>query len=406
MNRYFGIYIFWIVISGMICLVSACNNDAVSEKQSESFLKYYAAGSFDNTGTEVIQTSDGYAIMGNFDVSTGIDIFIIFTDKFGRQKTGEPYIIGTDLNDHGHSMIRLTDGTYLISGSSFNAAQKMGYLVNVSSDGTVLWEQNYSEGYNELEFRSAYLASDGNIIITGYSKRTAEDKDTEAIIGKTSVTGDLRWLRTIGLEDRNDVGEAIIEAPNRYHILTTSTDVSNMLLSYIRMYNTNTDGRGETNCTIETPFISGKDMVQNTAGNLYILGNHRYPSSTWSKIFLAELDFMADGVITHLKDSAIIPYDVSLHAESFALTDQNELAIGGWQTKTNDNDILFMKVVVVGADIKLLKLNTYGTPKGSQTSENIIYTADDEGFALTGSVDLAGGRTSMLLKIDSEGELR
>ena len=52
-----------------------------------------------------------------------------------------------------------------------------------------------------------------------------------------------------------------------------------------------------------------------------------------------------------------------------------------------------------------LKLKTYGS-KGHQASQNIIYTDDVGGFALTGSVDLAGGRTSMLLKIDSDGELR
>ncbi|MCK4854817.1 MAG: hypothetical protein KAT31_11155, partial [Bacteroidales bacterium] len=50
-------------------------------------------------------------------------------------------------------------------------------------------------------------------------------------------------------------------------------------------------------------------------------------------------------------------------------------------------------------------LKTYGS-KGYQASQNIIYTVDVGGFALTGSVDLADGRTSMLLKIDSDGELR
>ncbi len=125
--------------------------------------------------------------------------------------------------------------------------------------------------------------------------------------------------------------------------------------------------------------------------------------SSWvSNIFLAELELYAGGVLTNLKDSATILYNESLHAESFALIDQNELAIGGWQEKPNDNDILFMRVDLGFQDFFL---NTYGT-KGSQISENIIYTADDRGFALTGSVDLAGGKTSMLLKIDSQGELK
>ena len=78
MNRNIGRHIAWFVIGGMICFISACNNDSVSEEQAESFLKYYAAGVDNNTGTQVIQTSDGYVIMGNFEnASTQKDIFII-----------------------------------------------------------------------------------------------------------------------------------------------------------------------------------------------------------------------------------------------------------------------------------------------------------------------------------------
>jgi hypothetical protein len=402
MNRNFGIHIAWFVIGGMICFISACNNDSVSESQAESFLKYYAAGTDNNTGTKVIQTSDGYVILGNFEnASTQKDIFIIFTDEFGRKKTGDPIVIGTDLNDHGYSMIKLTDGGYLITGTSFNASQKMGYLVNISSDGTVIWEQNYS-GYNELEFRSAYLASDGNIIITGYSKRNPGD-DTEAIIGKTSETGDLEWLRPIiGLADRNEVGEAILEDQNRYLILATSTEVKKRALSYIRMLNTNTDGRGETSHLISAPYYSGKDMIRSTAGNMYILGNVQDPVSTKSSIFLAELELRWNGLITGIKDSTTIATQESLHAESFAPVEQSSLAIGGWQIKPNDIDILFLQV---DNDLQPEMLNTYGT-KGSQTSQDIIYTGDDRGFALTGSVDLAGGTISMLLKVGPDGQLK
>ncbi len=401
MNRNFGRHIAWFVIGGMICFISACNNYSVSEKQAESFLKYYAAGIDDNIGREVIQTSDGYVIMGNFEnASTQKDIFIIFTDEFGRQKTGDPIVIGTDIDDHGYSMIRLTDGGYLISGTSFNATETQGYLVNISSDGTVLWEQNYN-GYTELEFRSAYPASDGHIIITGYSKRNPGD-DTEAIIVKTSATGDLMWLRSYNYPDRNDVGEAIIEDQSRYHVLTTSTAVSNTRLSRIRILNTNTNGGAPTSFEIQKDYYSGKDITLNSAGNMYILGNVRNPVSAKSNIFLAELELTWNGSITGLKDSITISNPESLHAESFAPVEQSSLAIGGWQIKPNDIDILLLQV---GIDFQFEMLNTYGT-KGSQTSQNIIYTGDDRGFALTGSVDLAGGTISMLLKVGPDGELK
>ena len=391
-------HISWIVIGGMIWFISACNNDSVSEKQAESFLKYYAVG-IDNTGTEVIQTSDGYAIMGNFEnVSGQKNIFVIFTDEFGRQKTGGPIDNGIDLNYQGYCMIRLGDG-YLISGSTTNADSIKGYLVNISSDGRILWERKYS-GYQELVFRDAYEANDGNLIMTGYSIRNTGD-DMEAIIFKTETDGDSLWCRSYTWPD-NDVGESIIEHQNRYHVLTTSTNVSDINRSRIRMLNTNTNGRAPTNYEIQIDYLSGKDITKITpAGNMYILGNNEDPASRVSSIFLGELELISEGQITTLKNSASIPYTESLHAESFAPVEPNRLAIGGWQVKPNDNDILFLSVDVGFQDFML---KTYGS-KGYQASQNIIYTGD-QGFALTGSVDLADGRISMLLKIDSDGELR
>jgi hypothetical protein len=133
---------------------------------------------------------------------------------------------------------------------------------------------------------------------------------------------------------------------------------------------------------------------------MYILGNVQDPVSAKSSIFLAELELTFNGLITEIKDSATLSYPESLHAESFAPVEQSSLAIGGWQIKPNDIDILLLQV---DNDFQF-EMHTYGT-KGSQVSQNIIYTGDG-GFALTGSVDLAGGTISMLLKVGSDGELK
>jgi len=399
MNTYKGRHIFWIVIGGMFFLFSSCNNYSVSEKQEESFLKYYAVDIEDNTGTVVIQTSDGgFAILSNYENIDGQkDMLLIITDEFGRQK-GSPVTIGTArLDDHGYSMIRVDNG-YLISGSSAVADSIKGYLANISNDGTTLWQRNYS-GYQEMEFRDAALAQDGNLIMTGYIKNDPGDEET--ILFKTSAEGDSMWIRIYRWPGHDDVGEAIIEYQQRYHILTTSTDVSNTRQSWIRMLNTDTDGKGITSYRIEKEYLSGKDIAKNAAGNLYILGNTQDPESI-SRIFLAELEVEWDGTFTTLKDSASIPDLESLYGESFVTVGEDALAVGGWQVKQNDNDILFL---LVGNEYQVQIRKTYGA-KGFQASQNIISTNFDQGFALTGSVDLAGGRTSMLLKIDSEGELR
>ena len=403
MNKHIGRHIFGIVLGGMICFISACNNDSVSEKQAESFLKYFAVDTYDNTGTTVIQTtSDGYIIMGNIEgAPTGQkDMFVVFIDEFGRQ-TGDPLVIGTDDDDHGYSMIRLEDGGYIIAGTSYNTTQREGYLVNISSDGQrIIWDDTFDD-YQELEFRDVYEANDGNLIMTGCARVNQGDK--EVIICKVTTQGELQWIKLWPGFNRNDVGVAIIEYDELYHILITSAEVNNIQESLIRVLTTDTDGRAPTNLAISENYLSGKDLTFNLAGQIYILANKQDPASRLTNIYLAELELKetSGGKLMDTVKSAIIPFDNSLHAESFALVEQNNLAIGGSQGPPNDNLILFL---LVDNGFEISMLNTFGS-KGSQTSKSIIYSKD-QGYALTGSVDLAGGKTSMLLKTSSNGELK
>ena len=405
MKRYRIGHIMATILGGMILLASACNNQSVSDQQAVSFLKYYAAGVDDNTGTKVIETSDGYAILGNFsNVAGDKDIFVVFTDAFGRQRTAEIETIGTNLNDHGHHMIRLEGGGYLICGTSYTSDYRRGYLVNISNDGDVLWERNYG-GYQELEFRHAALASDGNIIITGYSRENTGDL-TGAIIYKVEPDGDSLWCKTYPLDRSNVVGEAIMEVEEgvsiRYLVLTTIRDEMDIRDSQIYMLNTNTRGAAQTSELIQEELLSGTDMVRTTAGRIFILGNKEDNVSRESSIFLGELELTTNGLITVLTNSSILTAPESQHASSFAPVEESGLAIGGWEVKPNDNDILFLQV---DTDFNVGMRKTFGT-KGHQSSQSIIYTSSDRGYALTGTVDLGGGRTSMLLKIDAEGELK
>jgi hypothetical protein len=403
MDKFPGKHIIWLILGGLV-FVASCDNHSVSEEQAQSFLKYYPLGAEPNTGTIVVQTTDGYAILCNFENETGPkNINLVFTDEFGRPKTGSPVTIESDYRDHGYSMIELGNG-FLISGSSGNASGtggKQGYLANVSHNGSVLWEHRY-DWYYELEFRDVSEASDGQLIMTGYAKDSpdvAEDRDV--IIFKTNTEGDSTWIRRSNYRE-DDIGEKIIEDQNqnRLLILSTARNVDNIRQSYIRIINTNKDGRGPTSEPSDQNYLVGKDIAVNTDGEIYVLGNFEDPSSRVSQIYLAEITLTGLGNETvDFVRSAIIPYNESLHASSFA-TINGGLAIGG-RIEQND-DILFLEVDNA--------FQVIGTPKvfGAkfyQGSEDIIYT-DDGGFALTGSVDLGGERTSMLLKIDSERELK
>ena len=108
-----------------------------------------------------------------------------------------------------------------------------------------------------------------------------------------------------------------------------------------------------------------------------------------------------DHSITSLANPTIISDDKSLQGASFVtVEDYNQLAIGGRQV--DDNLILFLRV---DNGFQVMTRNVFGLKTNFQASQSIIHTPDG-GFALAGSVDLVGKKTSMLLKIDAEGELK
>ena len=82
-------------------------------------------------------------------------------------------------------------------------------------------------------------------------------------------------------------------------------------------------------------------------------------------------------------------------------TESGQLAICGWESIQNDYNIYF---ALVDNTFQITHRQTFGS-KGYQAAHSVYFTNDD-GFSLTGSVDLGGGRTSMLLKLNGEGELQ
>jgi hypothetical protein len=390
-------HIFGMILGGMTLLIASCDNEAVSVVQEESFLKYYALSAEDNTGTKVIRRPDGYAIMCNVENSGQEDILVVFTDRFGR-RTGESDPIGDpQLNDHGYSMINLDEG-YLICGTTYYDGFTKGYLVNISGDGAILWEKRYL-GYAGLEFRDVVL-HDGNLVMTGSAIRD-DPEDTEVPLFKTNARGDSSWLKTIDYSG-NDVVESIMEFDTLYHVVVTNSGTQVIIL-----YST-VDGRLPQPCFLEEEHLSGRDIIFNPAGRIFVLAKKMDPVDRVSMIYLAELELIKKpgGKVLELLTSAIIPDPDggSLDPASFIPVGGDELVIGGsWQKTTqSDRDILFMEVD--NNNFQPMDKKTFGA-KSDQESLDIIATPDG-GYALTGSVNLGLKKTTMLLKINQDKELK
>lgn len=393
----------WIIKGIIFFICLSCNNYSVSEKQIESFLKYYAIDIENTEGVEVIQNLDGgYVILANYSqeatLETDRDILIIYCDEFGRMSSNSPLQIGTNGFDQGNSIIRSGDG-FIIAGSSLIGTQKLGYLSKIGNNGQQIWQQTYG-GYKEMEFNAVIQHQDGGYIMTGYFMNENDEK--EIILYKTDSNGDSLWVREMGYTGFNNIGESLERYQDRLLIIGTNTPLNPSEHSNMLILNTNLEGRGIFALWItgEEDLI-GEEIVLDPDGDLYIMGNE-HNSLGDSRIYLARLQLIGDNLEEVELDYYKYLEDVnSVWGEDLESTEPGSMAICGWESSQNDINIYFINV---DNNFQVTNRQTYGS-KGYQATQGLYYT-NDEGYSLTGSVDLGGGRTSILLKLDREGKLQ
>ena len=147
--------------------------------------------------------------------------------------------------------------------------------------------------------------------------------------------------------------------------------------------------------------LSGADMVVDDAENIIILGNQENPVSGISSLYFAKirLEGFNNELIT-VRNATSFDFSESLHSESMVITSNNSLAICGWQDKEDDRDILFARF---NEDFSFKDIQLFGST-GNQSGSGICNTADG-GYAITGSAEIAGNTTTILIKLGPDGKL-
>ncbi len=401
---FIGRRIFIILIGIIAFLFTACNEYSISEIQADSFLKYYPLGIPDNSGMEVIQTLDGgYEILVNYTDPSGQagnrDIQVIMTDEFGRQAATSPLENGTDGDEQGNSIIQSGNG-FIIAGYSVTGGKKYGYLSSIGGTGQLSWQRTFS-GYPEMEFSKVVRSQDGGLILTGHVENVSGEN--KALLFKTTADGDSLWMQEAGFFGFNDMGASLLEYNNRILLVGTTSPVSGSGSSRLLILNSNLNGKGITELRVEGQYdLEGREIVQHSSGDIFILGNENNPLSGQSRIFLARLELSGgENEIMSIGDSVYLEDQASAYGEDMIPAEGNVLALCGWRSLQNDYNIYFARI---GTDLQVLQWQEYGS-KGYQAGKGLCYTSEG-GYALTGTVNLGGGRTSMLLKLDSDGELK
>jgi len=146
----------------------------------------------------VIATSDGnFVAIGNtFSYGAGnADLLLVKFDGNGTILWQRVY--GGALSDFGNEIIE-SGGSYFAAGSteSFGLGMEDAYLLNVSSDGVLLWSKNYGQA-NFDGFNSIIERTSGNFCFAGYSSSLGLGF-SDALIAEIDYSGNLIWSRIIG----------------------------------------------------------------------------------------------------------------------------------------------------------------------------------------------------------------
>ena len=162
------------------------------------FERTYGGGRWD-VGNCVIQTSDGgYAVLGNFDnnLTSGDDIYLIKTNAYGDTIWTKKY--GGSDDDFGYQILQLSNGGYIISGSTKSVGNGAtdALLIKTDAIGNLIWLKTYGGAQNDLG-GIFVQTDDGGYFMVGVTKNYGAG-DYDAYLIRTNSFGDTLWTKTYG----------------------------------------------------------------------------------------------------------------------------------------------------------------------------------------------------------------
>ncbi|MGK0324778.1 MAG: hypothetical protein ACJA2M_000218 [Polaribacter sp.] len=202
-------------------------------------------------GISLTNTADnGFLLTGVLDVSasggqgnskgsqkhSGGDIWALKLSSNGTLEWSKYF--GGSFTDTPFGVVETSNNEYIIAASSdsedFNISNNKGtydfWILKISSDGTLIWEQNF--GGSEIDEPRAITATDdGNFIIVGDTRSSnidvsANNGAADLWMIKIATDGSLIWEKTIGASSF-DVARSIFKTQDHGFVIAGSSRSSN-----------------------------------------------------------------------------------------------------------------------------------------------------------------------------------
>ncbi len=206
---------------------------------------------FGGAGIDVAQgvavDSQGDLVLAGYTHSSGAgenDVFIVKTDAEGNELWSQ--VRGGEESDAAMDVLVDNQGNYLVAGASgsFEAENRDVYVLKLSPDGNIFWEQLYGHHGDFLSYEwgnDIIETSDGGYLVAGNSNAALGGSTGELMnmyLVRIDAQGNLLWEEFAGRGQFYDYGNAVLELPGGdFLVAGTSKTRSNNNEIYIARVN-------------------------------------------------------------------------------------------------------------------------------------------------------------------------
>lgn len=323
---------------------------------------------------------------------------IAFSCVFAMASSAQGWEInfGGNSLDEGQAIIATPDGGSLIVGYAQPVGLDFDQDISINAirtdiDGTVIWNQFYDDGFDELAFDVAQL-NDGNFVIVGYIRPT-QGAPTDIYLLKINPFGKKLWHRVLG-GDFNDQAKGVVAMPDGGFAITGFTSLDGVQ-SEVLVSRFTADGLQ----IWERTYGGDKDDIGTSLvvadNQLFVLSNRINPNGSDSDIYLHQMSL--DGLLGWNIKSGVS--NVKDLGNDLIVTQDENLLIAG--ERGNVGQVYLAKYTLDGG---FLWEKSFG---GSLGDDAKAVVQDREGnLIITGSVETSEINVDLLLaKTDSEGNL-
>lgn len=298
--------------------------------------------------------------------------------------------------DEGQAIIATPDGGSLIVGYAQPVGLDLDQDISINAirtdiDGTVIWNQYYDDGFDELAFDVAQL-NDGNFIIVGYIRDTP-GAPTDIYLLKINPYGKKLWHQVLG-GSFNDQAKGVVALPDGGFAITGFTSLDG-IQSEVLVSRFTVDGVQVWEQTFGGAKDDAGSAIVAADDQLYVLSNWVNANGSDSDFYLHQMT-LNGGLGWNIKSGISNVKDLG---NDLIVTQDSHLLIAG--ERGNIGQVYLTKYTSNG---EFLWEKTFGGPLGDEAK---AVAEDREGnLIITGSVETSEVNVDLLLaKTDGEGNL-